>query len=109
MSKRPDFTETSNVRWIESEDEFKEVIARNPASLVIFVSDWCQSCHRLEEMARIWAKGEYDYVQFAFVDVDVLPQLSETQGICVMPTSKCFTYGTHKTTVTGSNPAEVTC
>ena len=97
------------VHNIETHNQFKEVIAREPLVLIDAFATWCGPCKAIAPLIAKWAESEEfkDKVYFAKFDVDALPDLAQELGIRAMPTFILFKDGDKVGEHLGGNPGPI--
>ncbi|KAK4230330.1 cytoplasmic thioredoxin isoenzyme 2 [Podospora fimiseda] len=106
------FTTTSSkmtVHIFETEDQFKEAIAKNDVVIIDAFATWCGPCKAIAPQIAKWAESEdfKDKVYFGKFDVDHLPELAQELGIRAMPTFLFFKNGEKVDEFLGANPPQI--
>ena len=90
-----DQKEKCEIKHIESEAQFNEIISGKKPVLVDFSAEWCGPCKMmvpiLEDMAENYKSS--DKIEIVKVDVDQLRELAMKFGIMSMPTFIYFKDG----------------
>ncbi|HOX41289.1 MAG TPA: thioredoxin [bacterium] len=93
---------------ITSKEEFDKLVAGGKPVLVDFYAEWCGPCQvmgpMIEEMAENFEHA--DKVEIAKLDVDKVPDVSETYGVMSIPTFIIFDGGKPAETLVGSQPID---
>jgi thioredoxin 1 len=88
-----------------SQEEFKEAIAKNQVVMIDAFATWCGPCKAIAPTIAKWAENEFkDKIYFAKFDVDALPELAQELGIRAMPTFVVFKDGEKVDEFVGANP-----
>ncbi|MFC8365143.1 thioredoxin family protein [Streptomyces griseorubiginosus] len=90
---------------VTSAEQFDALLQTHPKVIVDFTAVWCGPCKlvkpRFEGFSTEW---EYSTIRFAVIDVDQVPDVSETAGIRAMPTFQTYVNGAKKGEVLGADP-----
>jgi len=85
----------SEIKHIETEEEFKAIISGDKPVLVDFYAEWCGPCKMmgplLEDMTKSYKS--IDQVEIVKVDIDKLRDLSASYNIMSVPTFMYFKAG----------------
>ncbi|PSR77386.1 thioredoxin [Coniella lustricola] len=80
------------VHNVETVDQFKEILAKNPVVFVDWFATWCGPCKMIAPKLAEWS-NEYTGIYFVKVDVDALPELAAEHNVKAMPTFHVFKDG----------------
>ena len=78
---------------IGTEAEFREAIAHDTPTVVVFKADWCKDCHFIEPFMPDVEKKYADRFRFAVVDRDQLPDLCAELNVLGIPSFILFKQG----------------
>eukprot|EP00389_Voromonas_pontica_P002876 GDKH01004271.1.p1 GENE.GDKH01004271.1~~GDKH01004271.1.p1 ORF type:complete len:107 (-),score=20.10 GDKH01004271.1:54-374(-) len=87
---------------LKSEDEFKQVIAKDQVVCVDFFAEWCGPCKLMAPKIEAMSE-EFPDVVFAKLDVDELEAISEGEDVSAMPTFIFYKDGKRLDTYVGAN------
>jgi thioredoxin 1 len=77
---------------VKTEPEFQELIKKNEISLVDFSASWCGPCKTISPYFESLSDQNKE-IQFIKVDVDELPEVSNSANIQAMPTFVVYKKG----------------
>ena len=96
------------VAVIKTAEEFDEKVIKGSGVIVVdFWATWCGPCIRFAPTFEKMDKEMPD-VSFYKVDVDVVSEVTEKQGISCMPTFKVYKNGECVGTVEGASETQLT-
>jgi len=100
----------SNVRAIESLEEFKEVINSNKTALIDFWAPWCAPCRAIAPIFNnLSSDSQYrESVNFYKVDIEVHKDIGAEVGVSTIPTFLAFKNGEKVGELIGGIPQPLT-
>lgn len=80
------------MKFVKSEQEYREQIAKDELSIGIFTTTWCPDCKRLD-MFIDEITEEHQDKQWFTIDRDEFPEIAEEQTVMGIPSLLVFKNG----------------
>ena len=106
-SNAVDYTtaEPGEVAELQTEEAYRDFIAKNEFVVVKFGAEWCPPCNLLDpEFDKIAGYFQKSGVKFARVDCEVLSNVANQLKINSIPDTRVFYGGKEYTSIKGNNP-----
>ena len=94
------------VHELKSKEEFNQVLSEGTV-LVDYFATWCGPCINIAPKLAELSKQYEGSIKFCKVDVDILGDLAEEQGISAMPTFKIYKGGNEVESMCGANESGI--
>lgn len=78
---------------IKTEDAFQQAIAQEKPVVVKFFTTWCPDCHRIDPFMPQVEEAYKEKLDFAEINRDTLPELSQSLDIMGIPSFVAFQNG----------------
>jgi thioredoxin 1 len=78
---------------LKSEKEFEDFVKNNDASLVYFSTPQCNVCKVLKPKIKEMISEEYEKIQMAYIDCELLKEVAAQNRIFAVPTILFFIDG----------------
>ncbi|MGY4928505.1 thioredoxin family protein [Streptomyces sp. 900105755] len=90
---------------VTSAEQYNTLLETHQKVVVDFTAVWCGPCKLIKpEFERLSTEPQYRTISFAVIDVDEVPDVSETAGIRAMPTFQTYANRDKKGELLGADP-----
>ena len=89
---------------INSDEQLNEAINNDKGTLILFSADWCGPCKAFAPLYdNFSSQVQFKKILFCKLNVDELPEISESLGISAMPTFMTFYNKTKRASIKGAD------